>query len=222
MQNADLTWSQDLGDVTELLSGKFFEPLGRSTAHQLWSSAMVISPVVRGMFGLEWDAPRNTLSVNPHLPADWQGATIRNVPFGTSRVDLKFTRVPSALVIEALHPPDGLKLISQSAGARIQGNVVRIPLPDVEVAIGHQLPEFGAATSQLKVLDQQATAHSLTLSLSGRGGATYNFLLRENAPKLKVRADGATLGASKDELHAVSIAFPSAPGYTRKTVTFSW
>ena len=222
MQNADLTWSQDLGDVTELLSGKFFEPLGRSTAHQLWSSAMVISPVVRGMFGLEWNAPGNTLSVTPHLPADWQGAMIRNVPFGTSRIDLKFTRVPSALVVEALHAPEGLKFISQSEGARIQGNVLRIPLPDVEVAIDHQLPEFGAATSQLKVLDQQATAHSLTLSLSGRGGATYNFLLRENAPKLKVRADGATLGTSKDELHAVSIAFPPALGYAMKTVTFSW
>ena len=35
MQNADLTWSQDLGDVTELLSGKFFEPLGRSTTSTL-------------------------------------------------------------------------------------------------------------------------------------------------------------------------------------------
>ena len=33
MQNAGLTWVGDLGDVTELLSGAFFEPLGRSTAH---------------------------------------------------------------------------------------------------------------------------------------------------------------------------------------------
>jgi len=57
MQNADLTWSQDLGSVTELLSGRFFQPLGRSSAHQLWSSAMVISPVVRGLLGLTWDVP---------------------------------------------------------------------------------------------------------------------------------------------------------------------
>lgn len=226
MQNADLTWSQDLGDVTELLSGKFFEPLGRSTAHQLWSSAMVISPVIRGMFGLEWNASANTLSVTPHLPADWQGATVRNVPSGTARLDLKFTRRPSELLIEALHAPEGLKLISQSTGARIQGNVLHIPLPDVEIAMHHQLPEFGAATSQLKVLDQQATAHSLTLSLSGLGGSTYNLLLRENASKLHVRADGATLSVSKDGLRdglrAVSIAFSPAPGYAMKTVTFSW
>ena len=222
MQNADLTWSQDLGDVTELLSGKFFEPLGRSTAHQLWSSAMVISPVVRGMFGLEWNAPTNTLSVNPHLPADWPGATIRNVPFGTAKLDLKFTRMSSELTIEAIHAPEGLKLISQSQGARAQASVLHIPLPAVEVAIDHRLPEFGAATSQLKVLDQQETAHRLTLSLSGIGGSTYNLLLRENIAKLNVRADGATLGVSKDGVRAVSIAFPPALGYTMKAVTFSW
>lgn len=222
MQNADLTWSQDLGDVTELLSGKFFEPFGRSTAHQLWSSAMVISPVVRGMFGLEWNAPGNTLGVTPHLPADWQGATIRNVPFGTVRLDLKFTRTPSELVVEAIHAPEKLQLVSQSPGARVRAGILRIPLPDVEIAMDHRLPEFGAATSQLKVLDQQEAVHRLTLSLSGIGGSTYNLLLRENIAKLNVRADGATLGVSKDGLRAVSIAFPPAPGYAMKTVTFSW
>jgi len=56
MQNADLTWVQDLGAVTELLSSEFFQWFGRSTSHQLWSSAMVVTPTVRGMFGLEWKA----------------------------------------------------------------------------------------------------------------------------------------------------------------------
>jgi glycogen debranching enzyme len=222
MQNADLTWSQDLGDVTELLSGKFFVPLGRSTAHQLWSSAMVISPVVRGMFGLRWDALGSTLSVTPHLPADWQNATLRNVPFGTAHLDLKFTRTASDLIVEATHAPQGLKLVSQSRGAKTQANVLRIPLPAVEVAMDHRLPEFGATTRQLKVLDQQAAAHSLTLSLSGIGGETYSLLLRENAAKLNVQADGATVGADKDGVRPVSIPFPAAPGYVTKTVTFSW
>ncbi len=80
MQNADLTWAQDPGAVTELLSGQFFAPLGRSTSHQLWSSAMVISPVLRGLFGLEWDAAGNKLTVTPSLPADWDRATLRHVP----------------------------------------------------------------------------------------------------------------------------------------------
>jgi hypothetical protein len=50
MENANLTRAQDLGAVTELLSGDFFVPFGRSTSHQLWSSAMVITPTLRGLF----------------------------------------------------------------------------------------------------------------------------------------------------------------------------
>ena len=80
MQNAGLTWAQDPGAVTELLSGQFFAPLGRSTSHQLWSSAMVISPVLRGLFGLEWDAAANKLTITPSLPAQWDKAALHHVP----------------------------------------------------------------------------------------------------------------------------------------------
>lgn len=222
MQNADLTWSQDLGSVTELLSGRFFQPLGRSSAHQLWSSAMVISPVVRGLFGLAWDAPGHTLSVTPHLPADWQDATVRNVPFGNQRLDLKFTRSASELVVEAIHAPTGMTLTSQAAGARVQANTLRIPLPPVEVAMKSELPEFGAETLQLKVLDQKTSAHNCTVTLSGIGGATYELLLRENVANLNVHAEGASLGTARLGLRPVSIEFPAAAGYTTKTVTFSW
>jgi glycogen debranching enzyme len=222
MQNADLTWSQDLGSVTELLSGRFFQPLGRSSAHQLWSSAMVISPVVRGLFGLAWDVPNHTLSVTPHLPADWQNATVHNVPFGNQRLDLKFTRTASELVVEALHAPTGMVLASQTPGARVQTNTLLMPLPPVEVAMKSELPEFGAETRQLKVLDQKMSARSCTLTLSGIGGATYELLLRENVANLNVQADGAILGAPKSRVRPVSVEFPAASGYETKTVTFSW
>jgi CheY-like chemotaxis protein len=69
MQNADLTWAQDLGAVTELLSGEYFRWFGRSTSHQLWSSAMVVTPTLRGMLGLECSAAEHRLSVTPQLPA---------------------------------------------------------------------------------------------------------------------------------------------------------
>lgn len=222
MQNADLSWSQDLGNVTELLSGRFFQPLGRSTAHQLWSSAMVISPVVRGLFGLAWDLPGNTLSVTPQLPADWQDSTVRNVPYGSARLDLKFTRSATELVVEAIHAPAGMRLSSQSPGARVESTVLHIPLPDVEAAVATQLPEFGAETNRLKVLDQQESAHRLTLILSGMGGSTYHLKLRENAANLHVHADGAALGALDHGMRAVTVVFPKGSGYDTKTVTFSW
>ncbi len=222
MQNADLTWSQDLGNTTELISGRFFQMLGRSSAHQLWSSAMVISPVVRGLFGLAWDVPGNMLTVTPHLPADWQSATVRNIPYGTTRLDLKFTRSASELLVEAIHAPTGMRLASQSPGARVQGATLHIPLPPVELALTHQLPPFGSETHQLKVLDQQTSGRRCTLTLSGMGGTTYNLELRENATRLNVHADGATIGASNQGLRTVAVAFPQGSGYTTKTVIFSW
>lgn len=222
MQNADLTWSQDLGNVTELLSGKFFQPLGRSSAHQLWSSAMVVSPVVRGLFGLAWDAPNNTLTITPHLPADWPGATVRNVPFGSAHLDLKFTRSAAELVVEAIGAPPGLHLASQSPGARMEANTLCIPLPDVEIAIEHRLPEFGAETRQLKALDQQTAPHRLTLTLAGVGGTSSQLLLRENVANLAVHADGAALGDLHNGMRPATVVFPNLPGYQTKTITFTW
>jgi hypothetical protein len=183
---------------------------------------MVISPVVRGLFGLAWNVPANTLSVTPHLPADWQTATVHNIPFGATRLDLKFTRSASQLVIEATHTPAGLRLVSQSPDARMVGSTLRIPLPAVEVTLTHQLPAFGNETRQLKVLDQETTAHRCTLALAGIGGISYPLLLRENAATLHVAADGATLGPLNNGVRTVTVDFPQSNGYITKTVTFSW
>jgi hypothetical protein len=222
MQNVDLTWTQDVGNVTELLSGQFYQPLGRSTAHQLWSSAMVISPVVRGLFGLGWNVSDNTLTVTPHLPADWQDATVKDVPFGTAHFDLVFTRSGTQLLVEALQAPDNLHLGSMIPGARVDGRSIRIPLPPVEVAIIHQQPEVGEQTRQLKVLDEKNDLHHCNLSLEGLGGTTYTFLLRENAPDLHVHAAGAELDTIDHGLRVVSVTFPDGPAYVNKAVSFSW
>ena len=133
MQNANLTWAQDPGDVTELLSGRFYQVLGRSTAHQLWSSAMVISPVLRGMFGLEWDAAGNTLMISPHLPAAWNQAAIQRLPFGSKTVDVTFRREGRAMLVQASDPE--IHLGSRIPEAEARNGVLHIPLPAVEVGI---------------------------------------------------------------------------------------
>jgi len=221
MQNADLTWSEDLGSVTELLSGQFFQVLGRSTAHQLWSSAMVISPILRGIFGLEWNAASQTLTVTPHLPADWNSATVQHVPLGNATVDLSFTRRGMELVV-AVDGGTGVHLASHAPGARVQGNTLHIPLPAVEVTIRQHLPEFGAETRQMKVLDEQYSSRSLTLTLAAQGSATRTVYVKENAPGLHLQTADANLGAAEDGMRPVTVQFPAADGYVTKTVTFRW
>lgn len=220
MQNANLTWSQDLGDVTELLSGQFFQVFGRSTAHQLWSSAMVISPVLRGLFGLEWNEPENTMTVSPHLPATWDHATIRHVPFGNKTVDLTFRREGAAMLVQASDP--AVRLASRAAGAKLSKGILSIPLPAVEATISEPLPEFGAETHQMKVLSENYSAHSLRLDLSAPGGSTQMLSIRENLPRLKVRAQDADLGTPNGDLRPLQVHFSEATGYTEKTVTLTW
>ena len=220
MQNADLTWAQDLGAVTELLSGEFFRWLGRSTSHQLWSSAMVVTPTVRGMFGLEWNASADELTVTPSLPAEWNRAKILGVPMAQWRVAVELRRNGSTLSVRLTgEGSKAIKLRSRTAGARIEKGELRIPLPAAEVGIGHGLPEAGAVTSQMKVLDQQESPHTLRLRLSAPANSYQTLFLRLNDPEIHLRTDGAEVSADSAQLQ---MQFPPGAGYVEKVVTLSW
>jgi|SRR5580704_7036478 glycogen debranching enzyme len=220
MQNADLTWVQDLGAVTELLSGEFFRWFGRSTSHQLWSSAMVITPTVRGMFGLEWSAGENKLTVTPRLPAQWDEAKIMGVPVGQSRIGVEVQRNGSTLSIRIRgEGSKNIKLQSRAAGAKIENGELRIPLPAVELGIAHGLPEAGAVTSQMKVLNQQESPRSLRLRLSAPANSYQTLFLRVNDPSIHLRTEGAEVSANSAQLR---VQFPSGVGYVEQAVSLSW
>ncbi|HUY84699.1 MAG TPA: hypothetical protein VMU86_08980, partial [Steroidobacteraceae bacterium] len=223
MENANLTFAQDLGSVTELLSGEFYQVLGRSTAHQLWSSAMVISPVLRGMFGLEWYAARQVLAVTPQLPADWRRAELRNLPFGNSTVTLSFERRGAGWIVTPSGPAaGGLTLESHARGARFDRGRLWIPLPAVEISLPHRLPAFGATTRQMKVLSEHETNDALTLELSAPGGTTATLEAHANVPGLDLLARGARLGAADANGRSLTVAFPAGPGYVEQTIRLHW
>jgi glycogen debranching enzyme len=233
MQNVDLTWAQDPGSVTELLSGQFYQVLGRSTAHQLWSSAMVISPILRGMFGIEWNAPDHTLSVTPHLPADWDHATLRRLPVGSGQVDLTLRREGNSLAISASGPAaETLHLASRAPGARTEKGVLRIPLPPVEVYVAHALPTFGSETHQMKILDEQLAPRSLHLLLAAPAGSSQTLSFRANQAHARVAVDGAQMQAMHDEAGTFTVVFPAAASpasgpsatqpYVQQAVTLRW
>jgi glycogen debranching enzyme len=224
MQNADLTWAQDPGAVTELLSGQFFAPLGRSTSHQLWSSAMIISPVLRGLFGLEWDAAANKLTITPSLPAQWDKARLTHVPLAGEDLDLDLTREGTMLVVRETGPgAEHAVLASHTPGAKLVGNLLRIPLPVAEAGLDHALPQPGATTQQMKVIDQQSTGNSLTLTLAAMAGSHQTVMLRVNDMRAKVRIDGAQMPPdNSSSLRPVQVDFAPGNGYVEKTVRFTW
>ena len=92
MANALLRSASALGYVTELLSGDFQSAFGRSSHHQIWSEAMVVTPVVRGLLGLLVEDGGKTLRFAPQLPADWDRVSVSRVPVAGGSVDLTLVR----------------------------------------------------------------------------------------------------------------------------------
>ena len=221
-QNVDLAYAQDLGAVTELLSGEFYQPLGRSSSHQTWSSAMALTPAIRGLFGLDWDALDHTLRLAPHLPAAWDFARLRNVSMGTAQFDLDFRRERENLIVEARSAkPERLCLVPQNAAreactaAAGTTHELRLVLPPVEIGTEQGLPEPGAKTEELKVLDEQYGGNQVELTLEGEGGSTHELPLRINRPGLK-------LSGADTNGHTLRIRFRPGTGRQRESVILRW
>jgi len=98
--NALLALDGSLGHVTEVLSGDYYQPLSTSSPHQIWSAAMVISPLLRGLFGLEADATNRTLMLSPHLPTGWSTFSLENVRVGENRLLINYKRVEQGILLE--------------------------------------------------------------------------------------------------------------------------
>jgi glycogen debranching enzyme len=222
MQNAGLTWVQDLGSVTELLSGRFFQPLGRSSSHQTWSSAMVISPLLRGPFGIEWDAKNRSLRLAPELPADWERARLRNVPLGNTTIDLAYERragqwrvratakLPQVFCVTSQGTPEQPCLTAPALMKELF-----IPVKPVEISLPATLPQEGSDSRQLKILNETYSAHDATFTMQAPARSSYELPVRLNRPHMTVRGAQVSYG----KLH---IEFPESNADQTETVEFVW
>ncbi len=92
MQNARLTYAHALGFLPELLSGDFFQALDTAVPHQLFSSGGVITPLVKGMLGYYPSVPQKIIRLEPHFPARWKEAEVRNLRAGDGTLALSVSR----------------------------------------------------------------------------------------------------------------------------------
>jgi glycogen debranching enzyme len=230
MENANLTWFEDLGADTELLSGDFYVPFGRSTSHQLWSSAMVITPTLRGLFGITIDAQTKTISVDPHLPAGWDHATIKHLRVGDHDVELEFSRhelsrpnVSGQVEIQLRGDPD-VKLASTASGsAHSSTGVITIPRHAVEVDVSPAAPLPGARTQSMRVLNENYGAHSLTLTLEGMAGTEDELpLFAKSDVKLKTQGAETSEPSLSPQARTLNVHFPPGEGWKTITVTLTW
>jgi glycogen debranching enzyme len=225
-RNVSLTWAQDPGSVTEVLSGRFYQPLGRSSTHQLWSSAMVLAPAVRGLFGIEPDAPHRALIVHPSLPASWDNATLEHVRIGQDTFSVEMRRTGKHLSLSAKsEKPTVLCLRADSdvtagadcAAAPALERTLEIPLSPVEAELISQLPHFGDDTAQPRVINESYTNRTMSLQVEAMAGTQVQLRLRLNDPHIAPHTSDGTLKGDQ-----LQISMPEGTGFLTKNVTVSW
>jgi glycogen debranching enzyme len=177
--NALLALDGSPGHLTEVLSGDYYQPLSTSSPHQMWSAAMVISPVLRGMFELQFDAQDHQLTLAPHIPANWKEFTIHHVAAGNDTVDLRFARTADSITVVAerrgnedvtLEFQPALSLRTEVLGVTLNGK--RIPFhveahrSDQHVIVSANL---SSGTNHLKIAVRNdfAVTYSATLPSLG-------------------------------------------------------
>jgi glycogen debranching enzyme len=173
MANAQLAHDGSLGRVTEVLSGDYYTQLSTSTPHQIWSSAMVITPLVRGLLGLEVDAMKSSVTLAPHLPAGWNDFAIQNVKVGATTLDFTFHRSGDDMTLEVQrHGSDNVEL-TFSPAISLRAKVLETMVDGKKV-----LPTISSnendqhASVTAPISSDKTTIH---LSVSGDFGVGYRF-----------------------------------------------
>jgi glycogen debranching enzyme len=210
------------GYVPELLSGDRMTPLDAAVPHQLFAAAGLVSPLLRGLVGLD----RGKLS--PRIPAGWDRLSVRNLRSARGLFDLEWTRTRERGETRQtlrLVPPDGGELprldveLALPPGATPIGGSPRWrtkPGPGaqrfesryrggVEIEPLHDDLRMGNRSSRLRVLERSADM----AKLEGRSGRSYRLRVRGSG-ELAIE-NGREIGRSGD-VREVEVSFPEAAG----------
>ena len=156
--NALLALDGSLGHFTEVLSGDYYQGFSTSSPHQIWSAAMVVSPMLRGLFGLETNAEKHQITLAPHVPADWTSLGIRNVHLEKLRVDFQYRKTLDSVTLEATRNGTGDCWIEFSPAFSLRTKVISVemngrPLPfkiqanDEDQHVSMRFPIYGGPNS---------------------------------------------------------------------------
>jgi len=120
-------FDQSLGRNPEVISGRLYKPLDTAVPHQFFATSMVLTPLLRGLLGIDVDMPRGRVTLAPHLPPGWDSVSVDNVPAGRSTISFTLRRTDGGITTAVRRRgPDRspLELVFSPAlplGARVSG-----------------------------------------------------------------------------------------------------
>ena len=183
--NALLALDGALGRVTEVLSGGHYAPLSVSSPHQIWSSAMVINPLLGGLLGLEVDSAAHRFALSPHVPPDWDSFELHNLRVDSAAFNLIYRQTPDLIELELqrsgasecfLEFSPGIALRAKVIGAEINNRPVafRVEANGVDQHVAVRFPIYGGRnTLQIRLHDNFAL--HVPVSLPPLGATSSNL-----------------------------------------------
>jgi glycogen debranching enzyme len=173
-----------LGHVTEVLSGDYYQPISTSSPHQIWSAAMVVSPILRGMFGLEANAISHSLVFAPHVPADWTSFRLLNLHVGKSIVDLTYRKTADSITLDVKRTGAGDCTLEFSPALSLRTTILGAELNGRPIAVHAQTN----AVDQHASVRLPVTGSANTLRIRVRND--FGMALSPNLPALGSRSRG--------------------------------
>ena len=153
-------FDQSLGRNPEVISGRLYKPLDTAVPQQFFATSMVLTPLIRGLLGIDVDAPAGRVTIAPHLPPEWDSVAVDNVPVGSGRMSIVLRRTPGTITAS----------VRCACGPYVPLDVTFSPA----LPLGAQVSGIGV-TSRATAGDVHATVRarmrdSTELSVSFRGG----------------------------------------------------
>lgn len=111
--NGLVPWSSldSMGHMDEVLAGDYYHEQTESVPEQTWSSAVFFQTAVQGLLGLQVNALTRRIVFSPHLPADWNMVTVRNIQLPKSKIDFAWSRTKDGSDLEIANSGDPIHLV---------------------------------------------------------------------------------------------------------------
>ncbi len=191
-----LPWGtlDSMGHLHELLAGDFYHQQLESVPEQTWSSAALLSSTVQGLLGLEREAHANRLKFSPHLPANWDSISVRNVKVSGGTLGMTLTRVRN-----------GLELATENSGPPV--DLLWAP----EIPLGAHLngAELDGKSVNVRLEEHAQDTHA-TLSFAVPRGKSHCLIRYAGGVLLSVSDAAPLLGEPSKQIKIISVAYQPA------------
>src|SRR3990170_688864 len=220
------------GRNPEVISGRFYKPLDTAVPQQFFATSMVLTPLLRGLLGLDVDAPARRLTLTPHLPPEWDSVAVEHIPFGTGTLRVQLTRSGGGIRAELLQRGTGGPIDVVFSPALPLGAITALERTETpgdlhatvrgvlresltlevpyrggwSIAPPASRPAIGDRSAAPRVLSERLGEGRDLVTLEGQARRTERFRIRE-----------------ADRWRAVEVSFPAgganADGYTTTILT---